>query len=175
MGIPANKVIRTNPVTIDRFEQLLAKKYGANLASKILSKVFDVPTLGSKQDLKNAMRYCSKQGQVLFAEQESLLTYQEILTKVNSRIIDRTVEQQQKLCFQLYDYNDDGFICFSDLYRLSQHFAGLNYFIMEDVMMLTKKLNQKNLEYFTSKKETIRNESIDYIHQKMRNPDSSQM
>ena len=75
MGIPANKVIRTNPVTIDRFEQLLAKKYGANLASKILSKVFDVPTLGSKQDLKNAMRYCSKQGQVLFAEQESLLTY----------------------------------------------------------------------------------------------------
>jgi hypothetical protein len=48
MGIPANKVIRTNPVTIDRFEQLLAKKYGANLASKILSKVFDVPTLGSK-------------------------------------------------------------------------------------------------------------------------------
>lgn len=53
----------------------------------------------------------------MFDEQEPGVTYEWLISKINSRILERTEDQKTKLCFQLYDINNDGKICASDLFH----------------------------------------------------------
>jgi Ca2+-binding EF-hand superfamily protein len=101
-----------------------------------LNKIFDLPIQGSLKDFKQANSYCKKKGFVLFHEEETGVTYEWLVSKINTRVLEKSTDQRNKMCFNLYDFNEDGLIDPSDLFRNNQFFAGLNFYINEDILKL---------------------------------------
>lgn len=48
-----------------------------------------------------------------------------------------------RLIFNLFDQNNDGYICLEDLNNLSTEYAGNNFYIMKDILLLIHTLSEK--------------------------------
>jgi hypothetical protein len=65
-------------------------KYGKNISQKLMHRIFDLPIQGSIKDYKFANGYCKDQGFVLFHQEVTGVTYEWIVSKVNSRLLEKT-------------------------------------------------------------------------------------
>lgn len=75
-----------------------------------------------------------------------------------------------RVCFNLYDLNSDGQICATDLYNLNNAFAGNNFKIMQDLLLMTKSLNTQNKKYWQERVLAIKKEGMKCLKEKLQAP-----
>ena len=65
------------------------------------------------------------------------------IEKINKFLLSE-VTSKMKLCFDLYDRNSDGKICIVDIYRTLNELTDDDYFIKNDIALLSRLINKKN-------------------------------
>ena len=85
------------------------------MCNKILDYVLD---LNGDPREREVIEDCFKNGELLMVPQNPEISYKEIVCKGNVKLIDKNYETQMKFCFQLFDHNNDGYICAADLFEI---------------------------------------------------------
>jgi hypothetical protein len=167
MGIPAKmnkKAFREHPISINVLKGKLLLRYPERMTNLILKIFFDLKSEAEDHDMAVE---CYRKGEIEHCPTQNTVLYSYLIKKINAKVIEKGFEGQMRVCFNLYDLNSDGQICATDLYNLNNAFAGNNFKIMQDLLLITKALNIQNKRYWHEKVLAIKKEGIKCLKEKL--------